>query len=1197
MNITQFIQNPDTFFSIESIKNLNFTPEHVEEITKQIKEGHSSGIYVDIISNKDLINLIQKVVSQSYLTQIGGNPEIEVEKEKKEEILQALDNARIQFQLAKKAFNDFKIKKKELELAKKLAEEELVKSNMALLEKTSKSIKAKEEATKNASNIKRIEEEKKKIEEKRKKLEKSTPSTITIYLNTAIPEKHHIRFTPSMIRPELGYRNIYMDPLVKLYPDTIHNVSLPTLSNKKATKMIINQFFDRTLYNNLKKRTLRKYEQDIKTLEEATKEGIVDNNIELILKELFKLDTVLTIDKKPYTIYSYEWNKGDWKNDNTINTSMWPFQSSFYNKANINPKYLKYNRGRSLNSKQYQHEKRLQYLDELEKKYREKITQGITYNPKEIKSKILQIQAEKEKEKEKEKENIEKLKQKLKKTQEEIEKQNISTSNNSKSLIVKGGGVAIDTLIKKVNEAKNLETKKKYLSFIRQLLPQKKVEVEIEEDRLDVTTQDGLKKYLSKIKPLYEIMSEFFPQEYKEIIKKIRPTNHNDYDEQLNSLKIVETKEDGNCFFDAVSIGINLYNNDDKNNTQIFYDQNDPDNTTFNIKKVRTIIADYYDNKDNDDDIEEHIVSRTQDLINNMNTKFNEQIAEGNTHNIIPIETWINSIIDGIWNEYSGETISFIKKGILNSPIELKNLSFSQETISGPISSNNPFYLIDTNRNPNDNDKRTLLRDFILSPQYWADENVIVILNKVLGLKVFVFKKDENRNKLTCLDDIFYHDTQPDFSQYMFTLLGGNHYQLLTFDNIAIFTKNEIIEIEPPDYMNWIQPRDNKLWLTPDYNYIHVLPPDYIILLLYFFRYKSIIEKNKEYYKKRLIIFPNEMLIYYHSQLKMIKTNNDYIRKLRTSVLLTEDQQIMKKRLTEGLRVIATYIYPEKPKTSKQLEDEKLIRLYGELRQNVNQLAKLKKEEDLKKLKLEQLQKDKEILNNKLKQAINEEEQKIIQKQLKEKEKLFFLEKLRIEKNKKESEKIKIKMKKIEKEEKEKERELEMKKKRQLKLDENISNIGYYVSVDLYLYPGTNIPAFKKAAMECDIRYQKIKKGIAELSGSSYTMMPLTSNKLEKLKNTTRRRYSEHHRRSRRRPRYYDDSDILDRDRYGDRYGNRYGNRYGYEDRYRDRDRYRNKYNRQYPENRYYYSRGGSKKTIKYKKNKTRIRSRKNRTI
>ena len=58
-----------------------------------------------------------------------------------------------------------------------------------------------------------------------------------------------------------------------------------------------------------------RYMQKPRTLKDATSRGIVDNNIEITLKTLFKNNNLFYINKKPYTIVKMNWNKTNWQID------------------------------------------------------------------------------------------------------------------------------------------------------------------------------------------------------------------------------------------------------------------------------------------------------------------------------------------------------------------------------------------------------------------------------------------------------------------------------------------------------------------------------------------------------------------------------------------------------------------------------------------------------------------------------------------------------------------------------------------------------------------------------------------------------------------------------------------------------------------------------------------------------------------
>lgn len=135
----------------------------------------------------------------------------------------------------------------------------------------------------------------------------SIPTTLTIYINTSIPGSQFIKYNPTMTIPNVDSKNVYFNPLVKLSQSII---------DKTPKQDMISQFFEKGLFKTL----IIRSEQFTKprSLKQAVEKGFVDNNIEVTLKNLFKPNSIFYIDNKPYTIYSFEWEKGNWKIDTKI---------------------------------------------------------------------------------------------------------------------------------------------------------------------------------------------------------------------------------------------------------------------------------------------------------------------------------------------------------------------------------------------------------------------------------------------------------------------------------------------------------------------------------------------------------------------------------------------------------------------------------------------------------------------------------------------------------------------------------------------------------------------------------------------------------------------------------------------------------------------------------------------------------------
>ena len=138
----------------------------------------------------------------------------------------------------------------------------------------------------------------------------SIPNQLTVYIHTPqIPTAPLILYNPSMTIPNINSKNIHFNPLIRLTQGQINNIQIGSHSNRNLE--IDAQFLDPNMFRNLLNRSGNI--QKVNTLIEATKEGIIDNNIELTLKNLFRPNSVIRINGKKYTIYSMDWKSGNWE--------------------------------------------------------------------------------------------------------------------------------------------------------------------------------------------------------------------------------------------------------------------------------------------------------------------------------------------------------------------------------------------------------------------------------------------------------------------------------------------------------------------------------------------------------------------------------------------------------------------------------------------------------------------------------------------------------------------------------------------------------------------------------------------------------------------------------------------------------------------------------------------------------------------
>jgi len=145
-----------------------------------------------------------------------------------------------------------------------------------------------------------------------KKKDEKIPNSVIIYIKTRIPNFYKLNYEPYMTVPKSKSHTVYFDPLVKYYEGPIKNI--PSGAPKDA---IFTQFFQAAEFDSMINRILSdfRYMQKPRTFEQAYDERIIDNNMRLTLKNLFKPNSLFYINKKPYTIVGVKSNPTDWQID------------------------------------------------------------------------------------------------------------------------------------------------------------------------------------------------------------------------------------------------------------------------------------------------------------------------------------------------------------------------------------------------------------------------------------------------------------------------------------------------------------------------------------------------------------------------------------------------------------------------------------------------------------------------------------------------------------------------------------------------------------------------------------------------------------------------------------------------------------------------------------------------------------------
>ena len=131
------------------------------------------------------------------------------------------------------------------------------------------------------------------------------PDILKVTLNTSVPGYQTILYRPVMSDPKINQAdtNIRFNSTVKLNPALIRD----RFTKKKIS---VNDFLNKGLFDSIVRDHGPK--QRI-SLTNAVETGIIDNNIQIILKSVFKDDNVIYIGNKPYVIVDMQWRKGDWE--------------------------------------------------------------------------------------------------------------------------------------------------------------------------------------------------------------------------------------------------------------------------------------------------------------------------------------------------------------------------------------------------------------------------------------------------------------------------------------------------------------------------------------------------------------------------------------------------------------------------------------------------------------------------------------------------------------------------------------------------------------------------------------------------------------------------------------------------------------------------------------------------------------------
>ena len=186
-----------------------------------------------------------------------------------------------------------------------------------------------------------------------------------------------------------------------------------------------------------------------------------------------------------------------------------------------------------------------------------------------------------------------------------------------------------------------------------------------------------------------------------------------------------------------------------------------------------------------------------QENINTSKSNWIQKYMKDNNYNIIEVKSNGDCLFDSIRKAYESININY---SIFNLRKHVsKNIDQDKFNLYKTIAeSERSEYKNIKNIKTLNNFKR-----YILTPNFWGDENVIKILENILNMKLIVFSEHIYRKYknltvnndidiLTCTYKNINRNYNPQY--YIMVTYSGNHYRLITYNNKSIFTFNEIPE-------------------------------------------------------------------------------------------------------------------------------------------------------------------------------------------------------------------------------------------------------------------------------------------------------------------------------------------------------------------------------------------------------------------
>ena len=541
---------------------------------------------------------------------------------------------------------------------------------------------------------------------------KIIPNQLNIIINTSVPGYQKIEYKPYMTIPDISKddKKIMFNPLFKLDKSYVDKV--PENLRKK-------QFFNKGFFD-----SLLNFTNGIKanTLLQATRNGFVDNNIKITLDAIFPENSVLYINKKPYTIADFQWSKGNWKIDTKIKKSQ--LDSSKITDPALYQTVVK--------DEIISGENQLQSLPPG-------IIYGTNYTgPKDNTTKTPSASGV------------------APSKSTKIVKPLDDEDEDEKSIKLLTNLDSDDESI--------VQTSKKYPNVIE---PMEKM---LSSPRTTASLRAFLKesRFFNLINTVYTASSKntkiFIQKSLSESIilnvdDDIDELTKETYDKNVSEIKTIKNNGQGNCFFISVADAINYHNYYNQKN-RIISGRNGTGINLYTQAYLRSLVFTYLQSWSELDSYLLNIAPLNAEELNNLFiqeiTGIQLALRESGKPDEITPDTYVG-IAKGIFNRRD----NFLVKNVGRVPIDVDEY-------------NRPFKVIEKNQ----------IEQYISSSDFWANEVVIYALCSELKLNVILLQSIKTPTRKSTLR-VPYANFSPDinnWNKYLFLYYYQNHYELITFN-------------------------------------------------------------------------------------------------------------------------------------------------------------------------------------------------------------------------------------------------------------------------------------------------------------------------------------------------------------------------------------------------------------------------------